>query len=313
MESEKGGGGKLLDFNMLLYIWARVFCEHAPQFAEDFPMSLSHDSHISQVTYFKHRAHFELQGVYIPTPSAGEIIQVAFPMLEWNGELYTGCVRNSTETPSTVSELQRVSSTVEPFTQTEYYLAFDSKLPVCTHGYAIYGTFTHPWSIVVGTKETFTPIELFSFPIYSGKLHGSWWNEKYMYQVFFVSSLVLGAVFGFRNFVGILFFASAADRLSHAFTWISLVDIIPGLLIILNTSGKSRTLAVFWWAFIGASAFGVIGFGGISNIVVGAVILLGIWLPKIGRPLACVFLFGSGYFMGPLALLILNAVNIHPK
>ena len=281
---------------MLLYIWGRILSQHAPQFAEEFPMRLLHDIEVSQVTYF--RTKLEMQGVYIPNPHAGEIIQAAFPIKEPSGILYAGCVSNASETPNETAVSRSKSSTVEPFTQTEYFMSYDSKLPSCSDGYAMYGTFDHPWSIVVGTKETFTPFELFSFPIYSARLHGSWWNQHYTYASFFACSVILGFIFGFRHFVGILFFASAADRLSHAFTWIALVDIIPGLLIIFDSS----RLAFVWWIFVGISAAGVIALGGAAGAAVGAVILIGIWFPLIGRPLACVFLFGSGYFMGPLAL-----------
>ena len=61
-------------------------------------MRLLHDIEVSQVTYF--RTKLEMQGVYIPNPHAGEIIQAAFPIKEPSGILYAGCVSNASETPN---------------------------------------------------------------------------------------------------------------------------------------------------------------------------------------------------------------------
>jgi len=69
--------------------------------------------------------------------------------------------------------------TVEPFTQSSYHKVYSSDL-TCTDTFSVNGTCGIPWASVVGKKEQFTAKELFMFPVYTSKIHGSWWNKSYL-------------------------------------------------------------------------------------------------------------------------------------
>lgn len=65
----------------------------------------------------------------------------------------------------------------EPFTQSRYYklLRYEDGCD----GIEVVGVCSMPWAAVVGKGEEFTWDELLSFPVYSAKIHGSWWNRQY--------------------------------------------------------------------------------------------------------------------------------------
>ena len=135
---------------------------HAPQFKSGIVKVK--DTGVSQVTYFKNGgAKLFIQGV------RGEAsdYSVAFPRKRPKGTLFVDGVVRAVSTDS---------GTVEPFTQTKYYSMDIGSAKNIT------GNFTHPWSVVLGVEEKFSIWELLAFPVFSAKLHGSWWNENYMYR-----------------------------------------------------------------------------------------------------------------------------------
>ncbi len=256
-------------------------------------MTLKHDVEVSQVTYFKTSA---LNGVYIESPRTGTILQAAFSTSSPVGTLYVGCVSNTSMMPPAVALID-ASSTLEPFTQSRYWIKYDSTMSNCSDALAVYGRFSEPWSVVVGKKEKFDAWELVMFPVYSAKLHGSWWNKKYVYHWPFFAAVLIGSFFGLRPLTVALFVACAADRFAHAWTFIALADLIPAALVFVG-------FAPLWWPVVLLTAASL---WWLSSwwlaVTIGAV---GLFVPVVGRPLCCLFIFGSGYLLGPLSFLVLS-------
>ena len=277
---------------LLVCVWVHAL-SHAPQFSNKFPMTLKYDAEVSQVTYFKTSG---LNGVYIESPREGAILQASFSTSSPTGTLYVGCVANKSVLPPAVA-LVHASSTLEPFTQSRYWTKYDSTMANCSDALAVYGRFAEPWSVVVGKQEKFSAWELFMFPVYSAKLHGSWWNKKYVYHWPFFAALIVGLFFGLKPLTVGLFIACAADRFAHAWTLIALADLVPALLVLMP-------VAPLWWIFIIgiASSLWVLSSWWLAVVIAS----LGIFAPVIGRPLSCVFIFGSGYYLGPLSFLALS-------
>ena len=288
---------------------------HAPQFADTFPMRLKHDADISQVTYFKKH---ELQGLYISNPEDGKLAQASFPTDTPDGTLYVGCVANEHVTPSAAT-MKSADGTVEPFTQSTYHLKYDSTIPTCaaTQGFAIYGQFNGPWAAVVGKKESFSVVELLSFPVYTAKLHGSWWNDHYVYHWWFLAAVVVTLISARwtstwpRILVASLFLASAFDRFSHAFTLgvfvvAAVADGIPALLVMLPKRPAK-------WGWIAFCVLVAVSVGMLSNWWVPVLLLLAQCFDvtrMLARPIACMLFVGSGYLVAPLALLGLTLYTI---
>ena len=213
---------------------------------------------------------------------------------------------------------------VEPFTQTTYHKKYDSKIPTCPSGFAVYGHFNGPWGAVIGKKERFTVGELLSFPVYSAKLHGSWWNERYTYQWFFLGACVvtlIAATFGMswpNVLVASLFLAGALDRFSHAWTLgvfgvTAAADGIPALLVLIPRKYRLRGVGVKKWGWIlfclgvaGSTAWLSFNALGVSVAVALVVAQFFSVTRMLARPVACFLFLGSGYVVAPLALLVLT-------
>ena len=298
-------------FGLLLFAFHHG---HVPQFADTFPMRLKHDQDVSQVTYFKKH---ELQGLYISNPEHDTLVQATFPTDSPDGTLYVGCVVSEHVTPNTTAMVSK-DGHVEPFTQTTYHTKYDSKIPTCPSGFAVYGHFKGPWGVVIGKKERFTVGELLSFPVYSAKLHGSWWNERYMYQWFFLGACVvtlIAAYFtrGWPNvLVASLFIAGALNRFAHAWTLgvfgvAAAADGIPALLVLLPRNRvKKWGWVLFCLGVAGSTAWLSFNALGVSVAVALVVAQFFDVTRMLARPVACFLFLGSGYVVAPLALLVLT-------
>jgi len=273
---------------------------HAPQFVKTRHAQLKHDNDVSQAVYFKKPGSLKVKH-----PKAGKLVEVSFSRNQPVGSLYVECNGIEAEV-----NLTSVSGTSEPFTQTMYYTKYDSKFPTCGSSYVIRGTFEEPWAVVVGKKEQFSAWELLAFPVFSAKLHGSWWSENYLYHWWFLGALI-SLPWGWRAFTAALFFASALNRLSHAWTPVVFVDILPGLFVLLRDTRFAGCVRWGWRMMIAFAVFSVLAFGWVHvmNWFVAAALVAGIWVPAVGNSLACFFVFGSGYFIAPLALLLLQFTN----
>ena len=304
-------------FGLLLFAFHHG---HVPQFADTFPMRLKHDQDVSQVTYFKKH---ELQGLYISNPEHDTLVQATFPTDSPDGTLHVGCVASEHIVPNTTAMVSK-DGHVEPFTQTTYHTKYDSKIPACNASFAIYGHFKGPWGAVIGKKERFTVGELLSFPVYSAKLHGSWWNERYTYQWFFLGACVvtlIAAYFtrGWPNvLVASLFLAGALDRFSHAWTLgvfgvAAAADGIPALLVLIPREYRLCGVGVKKWGWIlfclgiaGSTAWLSFNALGVSVAVALVVAQFFDVTRMLARPAACFLFLGSGYVVAPLALLVLT-------
>ena len=291
----------------MLLVFALAPVGHAPQFVKTRHAQLKHDNDVSQAIYFK-----DSGSLRVKHPKAGKLVQVSFARNDPVGDLFVGCDGNETAV-----ELVSASGTSEPFTQTKYYTKYESKFPTCASSFTIRGTFKEPWAAVVGKKEQFSAWELLAFPVFSAKLHGSWWIDNYVYHWWFIAALGCSGVLhllwrtdwrtGWRTFTAALFFASAANRLSHAWTPVVFVDILPGLFVLqsaLQWGSFNGCVRWGWRIIIAFAVFSVLAFGWIHpmNWFVAAALIAGFWRPALGNPFACFFLFGSGYVVAPLAL-----------
>ena len=293
---------------------------HAPQFADTFPMRLKHDEDVSQVTYFKKH---EMQGLYISSPTSGKLVQATFPTDSPDGTLHVGCVASEHITPN-ATVMVSASGTVEPFTQSTYHTKYDSKIPVCNASFAVYGDFKGPWAVVVGKTETFTVGELLSFPVYSAKLHGSWWNERYMYQWFFLGACVVTLIAAYytrtwpRILVASLFLAGALDRFAHAWTFgvfgvTAAADGIPALLTLIPRTYKLCGVNVAKWGWIVFCLGVAASTAFLSSVWVAIALVIAQFFDltrMLARPAACFLFLGSGYVVAPLALLVLTLYGL---
>jgi len=279
----------------MFFITLGVFA-HAPQFADEFPMTLQHGADISQVTYFKPKG--SMQGLLIKSATSGTLVQAVFRSERPEGQLHVGCVENSTQIPPPHplnTPNRSVESSTEPFTQTRYHTFYDSTIPADCERFAVYGEFSTPWAAVVGKKESFSPTELVMFPVYSAKLHGSWWNDNYVYHWPFLVALIVGLCYGFRPFVIGLFVASAANRFAHAWTLVGLADLIPAALIMYPNK-------YLWFILVLLVA---ISAAVLSSWWIAAIIaILGVCFPRFGRGFTLLFAVGSGYLIGPIAYIV---------
>ena len=279
---------------------------HAPQFTSSNVTTLKHSNEVSQAIYFKGTG-----SVRIDDPKPGKLIQASFTNNFPVGTLFVGC-------DGAAQQVQLISATgtSEPFTQTTYFTKYDSEFPTCVSSFTLHGTFHEPWTVVVGKKERFSAWELLAFPIFSAKLHGSWWNQRYVYHWIFLVVLAAIAVFAIiaphmpwgRIVVATLFFVSAADRLTHAWTPVIFADILPGLFVLFPNNCTSR----WGWRLLNLLAIvSLLAFGStyIINWLIALILVFGFWFPRIGYPLACLFLFGSGYILAPISLLLLNVIQ----
>ena len=307
-------------FGLLLFAFHHG---HVPQFADTFPMRLKHDQDVSQVTYFKKH---ELQGLYISNPEHDTLVQATFPTDSPDGTLHVGCVASEhIVTPNTTAMVSKVRTPSNPSRRRRTTRNTTPRFPhVPNASFAIYGHFKGPWGAVIGKKERFTVGELLSFPVYSAKLHGSWWNERYTYQWFFLGACVvtlIAAYFtrGWPNvLVASLFLAGALDRFSHAWTLgvfgvAAAADGIPALLVLIPREYRLCGVGVKKWGWIlfclgvaGSTAWLSFNALGVSVAVALVVAQFFDVTRMLARPAACFLFLGSGYVVAPLALLVLT-------
>ena len=104
--------------------------------------------------------------------------------------LYVGCGGCMPQDPIVIPPLSNLSfgpKTLEPFTQTSYYSILEHKtfntsvLKSCTEGHFTIRLVTDQehlvWAPVIGLRESFTMTELFLFPVFILRNHGSSWND----------------------------------------------------------------------------------------------------------------------------------------
>ena len=271
---------------------------HAPQFVRGTDAILKHHNDISQAVYFKGPGKLR-----VDNPKAGKLVQASFSRADPVGDLFVGCGSFSMK----VNMSSTVDGTIEPFTQTRYFTLYDSAFPECVSSFTLRGTFDEPWAVVVGKKEQFSAWELLAFPVYSAKLHGSWWNEHYAYHWWFYVAAIMGVVVrNPRVFVAFLFFASAADRLTHAWTPVVFVDIIPGLFVLFPKNWATRW---GWRLFSAIAIIALLAFGWSLpiNWLVAFVLILTLFCSTLGHPLVCLFFLGSGYVIAPIVFILVRA------
>lgn len=211
------------------YTWA-----HIPIFGTECG-SLPHitDHKISQAYYFKTN---HIDGIEIPSSIAqntiedkdGLTLQVTLRH-KYNindFQLFVGCL------PDTNNDIRNIctgitsfpynnsnsitpkSPKLEPFSQSVYHMAVDltlkNNIGTCNHtngSYAIILKSTQQhfpilWSAVIGKGETFSLLQLLSYPLYLGHVHGSYGNERYRFYllVYIFIGSVLKSIIGGRYF-----------------------------------------------------------------------------------------------------------------
>jgi len=246
-----------------------------------------------------------------------------------------GCAKDDERVPSARRLVQWQKGQLEPFTQTAYYSAFPSENRTlnatllsaenCPQAHftvhAIdYNNRTDQepliWSAVVGMGESFTALELLSFPTYIVNNHGYAWNQ--LIKAFALIVLLVGGVFlalfyefkvysrldsthGWRDLMhllscsgfGIAFFDEGVNLIYAQFAidvdgmlWLSLFLVLIGAQMI--------PFLVVWnlWNRSLLNKFR----GALVYIVVGILLL---------------FFFGSGYYIGPCCLIVLGLLYFY--
>lgn len=205
---------------------------------------------------------------------------------------------------------------VEPFTQTAHRSVFPKDRRVfnaseCSDHFTVrlveYGNATEPivWGAVVGLGESFTPRELFEFPLYILRNHGDAWNDlAFTYWVW----LAVGALAVFAawrpntpravllafSLVG--FVAAALEELTHLLYAQSDAPLgygfWVGLFLVIAVAQGAGALAV-WGAARAHTLF---------------------WVPlELVVSVGLLFLLGSGLFVGPFCLALASLMRLFPE
>ena len=282
------------------------------------------DPTISQVIYIKGTGGLELHldDILGPTIDFDAVFRDNVDPATFR--LYVGCGGCMPSDPIVIEPYlfdtyQEVE--VEPFTQTAYQSAFPvsqrtfetSRLSNCTQGHFtvrlvddIERTEPIVWGAVVGLGEEFTPMELLEFPIYVLRNHGDSWNDLwYTYWAWLLLLVLIVLVIHRCNI-----------EFRSAFHDIALVGFLAAALEMLTHLIYVQVGHPIGWGFW-VALFLVIG---LSNgvpilIVLGMRRLRGArWAPwEILGGLSLLFLFGSGFYVGPIALVLSGFVRLVPS
>ena len=298
------------------------------------------DPSISQVIYLKGSGGLE---IHTDILKPGQILDFDAVFRDevdpTTFDLYVGCGGCMPNDPIVVPprqvEFQDVE--IEPFTQTAYRSAFPSKnrtldtalLSGCSQGHftirlvdRIARSDPIVWGPVIGLAEEFTVLELLEFPIYVLRNHGDSWNGLwYTYWIWVaagtpiillcvrlaMSRCNLRVAYGNCSVRGVLYELALLGFLAAAFEMLThLVYVQVG-----NPIGWG-----FWVAL-----FGVIGFANGLPIVIilcgrcgmhrGGCLASPWWAPlEFASAVSFLFLFGSGFYLGPAALALAALVRM---
>lgn len=252
-----------------MLLLATLAVAHVPFFADKVAV-LERHSDISQVYYFKRSG--SLYG------SVDTTVSIIGPKQRKGGcHAVIDCDGNVTVVP-----FEGGGYKVEPFTQSRYYTYYE-EARACKEMY-VKGYCGSPWGAVVGVEEEFHVVDLLAMPGVVARVHGSWWNHHYivgwLLLVFlplpFLAELELGHTF-----------LVAAIVVSLAF----MIDKIVATALFAS-SFLAWTLTFAELIIIAAAAFLIVS---PSRVAAKASILLAILF---------LFLFGIGFFLGNVFLLI---------
>ncbi len=245
---------------------------HVPFFVNQIAV-VERDLDVSQVYYFKRSGTIysvakldSTVSVIGPTKSEGS----CFAMID--------CDENVTKVPF-LSESRKE----EPFTQSEYYVYFEEKKKCGS--FVLKAVCNSPWAAVVGEKEEFYLLDLLAMPAVIARIHGSWWNKQYIVGwllLVFLPILCLLELDGKR------YFLYSAIAVSLAF----MIDKVVATATYADTSVLAWIISFSELLIVGAA---VALLHQRSKRVAGAVILFAI---------VSFFLFGLGFFLGSMFLLV---------
>jgi len=170
-------------------------CAHVPFFDES---TVQLDPQTSQAYYFK-----QFAGRYAGSVAASPGRRPAHSLVEVVVRESSPCIIkvHCNEHTHHVRTSAGCKRTCEPFTQSSYCVVFRRANMSCSRHFSAVGNCTVPWSIVLGSKETFTAVELASFSLYASRIHGAWWSEAYVAGVVdIVLLVVLSLAFAWTTF-----------------------------------------------------------------------------------------------------------------
>jgi hypothetical protein len=318
---------------------------HVPTYSTSSCVIPPHHHSVSQVVYLEGSGGLELHIESLTNPfdiSNGEIIDVDAVFRDKidpsTYNLYIGCggcdiindkIENIT-IPSSIIEYQE--GTLEQFTQTWYRSVFPkskrkyntSLLENCSHFTIRLHDFGNRsdsssiiWGAVIGLDESFTILELLSFPVYILRNHGENWNQ-------------LGYTYGIWLFIGspvILFTIICILNISFSIFPLTLRKgiYVLGLLGFTSAYFEELTHLIYAQAQIPFTSKFWIGFI-IIDVSQFIGILSIIWLWYYSHPqnriFACIqiifgfllfFFFGSGFYLGPSSIILAGILHFFKK
>ena len=222
---------------------------------------------------------------------------------------------------------------VEPFTQTRYHSVlvnrtFDAALLVNCSSFTIRlvqrGNQTIVWSAVIGMKESFTNVELLSFPVYILKNHGSAWNDMaWTIWIALLAAPVLLNVtrlalscFGVKVFYPYTRSARARELLYE----IALLAFLTATVeIVIHLMVVQVGVEIAWGFYVGLFVVGGVNLVGVLFIAAVWKALRHstwcsaspAWAPlEIATGFGFLYLFGAGFFVAPAAIMIAGILRL---
>lgn len=323
-------------------MFALLALAHVPTYCQDNCCTPPHDSGVSQVLYLKGSGGLELERaelrglVDFDVVFRDEVNTSRFRVHVGCG----GCMPGDPIlTPSRSVAYER--AVVEPFTQTVYRSLFPPALRTlnvtalgdCASEHVTVRLVQLDegapivWGAVVGLGEAFTLAELLAFPVYILRNHGPSWNDlgyTYWLWLFLVSPpyVVAGRAL-WRRCCG-LFTPSALDRattgaafLREVLLDISLIGFVAAVLEIVTHLIYAQSQAP-----VGSGLWVcLLVMVGIANVLPMALLYLTWvasrrrwrpWIPavEVTSGVALLLLFGSGLYVGPVALTLAGLAGL---
>jgi hypothetical protein len=320
---------------------------HVPTYSTclDDCCTVHEDFDVSRVFYFKNSGGYEIhtRDLQEENQILNFDIVLRDAVNQSTYDVYVGCGGCMAEDPILTSpyDLRGYQTTeIEPFTQTAYRSVFPrasrafntSSLAGCKHftvRLVYHGEGVLIWGAVIGLRESFTFLELLTFPIYILRNHGGTWNElpyTYWLWLFVGAPLVLCVgrsiytnclyIPSIRDadansvrevlyeiaFIG--FIAAAAEMLTHLI-YVQVGNPVGwgfwvGLLVIILPAALGETfLYITWYAMRKPATC-----GGCSTSPACAIV-------EILTGFVFLLLFGAGIYVGPAAIMLAGVIRFY--
>lgn len=148
-----------------------VAAGHVPFFVETSGY-INRPVDVSQAYYFRAPGRLRATADRLPASSVVEVLT--------RTRQHCNATVSCDGTATTVSMATAGDAVGEPFSQSAYRVALKFPAMTCRASFSVTSNCNLPWAAVIGTGEKFTAGDLLSMPAAVAKIHGSWWNGRYV-------------------------------------------------------------------------------------------------------------------------------------